>query len=192
MNWQEALEEIQSVEFDVNLNVVSGTNAFFQAVAQEPAVLEECRELRQSGEVREDALGRIHELVKQETDPRFENPNDTPLAVLLWLTAFAAPDCTKRAAAQVDLAPRCWYAKKLAQRILNPPPSTTGDSRFGELPASSVTIGVTSGETRFRLRQNMEGPFQSAVSSPIVASSTPVTNWELESQFATTFQEGTP
>ena len=72
MNWQEALEEIQSVEFDVNLNVVSGTNAFFQAVAQEPAVLEACRELRQSGEVREDALGRIHQLVKQETDPRFE------------------------------------------------------------------------------------------------------------------------
>ena len=192
MNWQEAIEEIQSVEFDVNLNVVSGTNAFFRAVAQEPAVLEACRELLQSGEVREDALGRIYDLVKQDTDPRFENPNDTPLAILLWLTTFAAPDYTKRAAAQVDLAQRCWYAKKLAQRILNPPPSTTGDSRFGELPASYVTTDVTSGETRFRLRSNTEEPFQSSVSNLVVTSSTPVTNWELESRIETVVQEGSP
>ena len=104
MNWQEALEEIYSIEFEVNLNVVSGTNAFFKAISQDPVVLEACREMCQSGEVREEVLGRIYDLVGQEIDPSFENPNDTRLAVLLWLTNFAAAHHAERAATWVDIA----------------------------------------------------------------------------------------
>ena len=62
MNWQEALNEIQSVEFDVNLNVVSSTDAFFEAVAREPAVLEAYDQMRNSGDLREEALGRLCDL----------------------------------------------------------------------------------------------------------------------------------
>jgi hypothetical protein len=134
MNWQEALEQIQSVEFDVNLNVVSGTNAFFRAVAKEPAVLEAYRQMLASGELREDALGRIYDLANQEVDLRFENPNDTPLAVLLWLTYFGAGDFAPMAAALVDGAPQCWYARRLARRILNPPPSLAATVRMEKTP----------------------------------------------------------
>ena len=126
MNWQEALKQIQSVELDVNLNVVSSSDAFFEVVARESAVLDAYALMRESGELREEALGKISDLVWTETDPSYENPNDTPLAVLLWLTNFAANDFATIAAGWVDQAPRCWHAKKLAQRILNPPPSTTG------------------------------------------------------------------
>ena len=191
MNWQEALEEIQSVEFDVNLNVVSGTNAFFRTVSQDPVVLETCREMWKSGEVREEVLGRLYDLVREETDPCFENPNDTPLAVLLWLTNFAAPYHAERAAAWVDLAPRCWYAKKLAQRMLNPPPSATVDSRFGKLPAGPMTTGATSGEVRFRLSPTLESPIQLSSSSPCAASPTSATARELSDHFAAASQEGT-
>ena len=192
MNWQEALEEIYSVEFEVNLNVVSGTNAFFRAVSQEPVVLEACREMYQLGEVREDVLGRIYDLVGQEIDPSFENPNDTRLAVLLWLTNFAAPHHAERAATWVDIAPGCWYSKKLAQRILNPPPSSTGDSKFGKPSAGPMATGVTSGEMKFRVRPNVGEPFQMSAGNPLVVSPTPVTKWELASQPATSFQEGSP
>ena len=192
MNWQEALEEIQSVEFDVNLNVVSGTNAFFRAVSQDPAVMEAYREMQQSGEVREEVIGRLYDLVKQETDPRFENPNDTSLAVLLWLTNFAAHEYAELTAAWVDLAPRCWYAKKLAQRILNPPPSATADSKFGKPPDGPMATGVTSGEIRFRLGLTLGETFQPCASNLRVAPYGPASTLEPPDQFAATFQEGTP
>ena len=126
MTWQEALEEIQSAEFDVNLNVVSGTNAFFRAISREPAVIEAFLLMQQSGELREDVYGRIFGLAQEETDPQYQNPNDTALSVLLWLTRFTAPEIVNVAATLVDQTPRCWYSKELAQRILNPPPSATG------------------------------------------------------------------
>ena len=191
MNWQKALDEIQSVAFDADLNVVSGTNAFFRTVSQDPVVLEAYREMLSSGEVREDALGRIYDLVGQETDPRFENPNDTPLAVLLWLTNFAAPDFVHLAAARVDCASRCWYAKKLAQRILNPPPSSTRGSKFGDIPARHVATDVTSGEMGLIWDSDMETPLHLAVSDYYAASSIPATPWEFSSTFETAVQEDT-
>ena len=121
MKWHEAIEEIHSVPFSVNLSMVSGTNAYFRAVSKHPVVKEAYRQITESGELREDAIGRIYALACQEVDPQFENPNDTPLAVLLWLTTFAAPDIAQVAATYVDHAPQCWYAKDLAERILNPP-----------------------------------------------------------------------
>ena len=140
MNWQEALEEIRSVEFDVNLNVVSSTDRFFEAVAEESAVLSACILMQKSGELQEETLGVLRDLVRMDTDPSYENPNDTPLAVLLWLTNFAAQEHAMLAAIWVDQAPRCWHAKKLAQRILNPPPTETGNPGYwGDTPKATVS-----------------------------------------------------
>ena len=191
MNWQEVLEEIHSVEFDVNLNVVSGTNRFFKAVSQESSVLEAYRQMRQSGEVCEDVLGLIYTLVKQETNPHFENPNDTPLAVLLWLTTFAAPDYAEMAATWVDGAPRCWYAKKLAQRILNPPPSTTGDYRFWEKPYEPRTTAIWSKDTKFTLAQSPEETLNFYGVNLRLESSTPATTWKGLGEIAAVAGEGT-
>ena len=182
MNWQEALEQIQSVELDVNLNVVSSTDSFFEAVAREPAVLSAYALMRESGELREEALGKLSDLVWTETDASYENPNDTSLAVLLWLTNFAANDFATIAAGWVDQAPRCWHAKKLAQRILNPPPSTTGT--FPEMPEhwirphqignkvnTSIGRGLVWAHSP-RLEQGARLTF------PAIGSSTPGLNWE--------------
>ena len=132
MNWEEALEEISSPAFRANLSVISGTNAFFKAIAQLPAVLDAQRLMLESGELKEDVLGHIYDLVTEETDPDFLNPNDKPLATLLWLTAFAAPDHVETAAKWTERASQCWYSKHLAHRILNPPLSMTKDYKFGE------------------------------------------------------------
>ena len=151
MNWQEALEEIQSVEFDVNLNVVSSTNGFFRAVAKEPAVLEAYRQMRESGELREEVLGRIFDLASREIDLCYQHPNDTPLSVLLWLTYFAAGDFAPMAAAAVARAPNCWYARKLARRILNPPPSSTENHRVGDTSVGRPIAAISSANATFTM-----------------------------------------
>jgi len=86
-----------------------------------------------SGEAHEEVLGRIHGLSRLAVDRRYENPNDTALAVLLWLTMFAAPDYVQIVADVVDRAPQCWYAKKLANRILTPPPVASANVWTGGL-----------------------------------------------------------
>ncbi len=121
MNWQEAMAQIESSEFDANLNVVSGMSAFFRAADKEPAVREAYRCLRESGDLREEALDRIYDLAELEVDPRYENPNDTALAVLLWLSYFAFPDDVDIAVDYVSGAPQCWYAAKLARQLAIPP-----------------------------------------------------------------------
>lgn len=127
MNWQETISQIYSRGFDAELNVVSGTNAFFQAVSKERAVQESLRLMRGSGEVREDALGRIYDLVNLDSDQCYENPYDTRLAVLLWLTSYTDPHFARLGAHYVERAPRCWYAAKLAHQIINPPPAGGSD-----------------------------------------------------------------
>lgn len=146
MSWKEALKEIESHEFAAKLNVVSSTQSFFGAASKQPAVLELYRHMIRSGDVREEALGRIHDLSGLEVDRRYENPNDTSLAVLLWLTHFSAPDYVGIAADLVDRAPQCWYAKKLARRILVPPPINTGNTWVEEPPLTRESAGNWSGD----------------------------------------------
>ena len=70
----------------------------------------------------------MYDLAMAETDPDYQNPNDTPLAVLLWLTYFTHPDFARVGAHYVERAPRCLYANKLAHHIMNPMPTMSSDS----------------------------------------------------------------
>lgn len=142
MTWEQALSEIESYELASNLNVVSSMRSFFGVVAKEPVVLELYRYMCELGDAREGVLGRIHDLSDRPVDRRYENPHDTPLAILLWLTRFAAPDYVEMAADLVDRAPQCWYAKKFARRILVPPPSGTGNPWAGEPPSGSDNMTI--------------------------------------------------
>ena len=181
MNWQEALEEICSVEFDVRLNVVSGTNSYFRAAAQHPAVQEAYRKMFESGDVREEVLGLIYDLAGEPVDPQFENPNDTALAILLWLTNFTAPDVVESAATRVDQTPHCWYAKKLAQRILNPSPSLTANYPISPEPERLRKIGSSSGSTHSLITLTLAPPREFQSNRPQTKSSAADTAWPIPS-----------
>lgn len=141
MNWQDALAEVESPQFAARINVVSGERAFFQAIAQNPVVRDMYRHSRDSGELREEVLGRIQDLAAADIDRRYENPNDTPLAVLLWLTCRTAPDFVQVAAQYTARAPQCWYARNLAQRIIALPTAEgTNSWEGGEGKVATVSM----------------------------------------------------
>lgn len=141
MNWPDALAEVESPQFAARINVVSGTKAFFRAVSKDPVVVELYQQSRDSGELREEVLGRIQDLAAEDIDRRYENPNDTPLAVLLWLTCRAAPESAQVAAQYTARAPQCWYARNLAQRIIAlPTAESTNSWEGGEGKVSTVSI----------------------------------------------------
>lgn len=142
-----ALQEIKSQQFAARLNVVSSMSLFFAAANKEPAVLSLYKDMGESGEAREEILGLIHDLSQLEIDRRYENPNNTALTILLWLTRFTAPDYSYMAADLVDRAPQCWYAKKLARRILLPPPVASGNSQISESPDLARPERMSSDDT---------------------------------------------
>ena len=159
MDWEESLARIESPELDAELNVVSGTAAFFRAVGNEPAVQQSLRYMSLSGERQEEILNRIADLAMVDIDPRYENPNDTPLAVLLWLTCFASPKFAHIGARYVEKAPQCWYASKLARQITAQPSTESSESwvpfQWGTRGMESLQFGNGS----------VSGPQMSAVSS---------------------------
>ncbi len=157
MSWQQALSEIESTEFDVKLNVVSSMGAFFRAAAKESVVIDLYQSMRESGDAGEEVLGRIYDLSQLAVDPRYENPKDTPLAILLWLTYFTEPAYGQIAANYVDRAPQCWYAKKLARRILTPPPVASGDAWVGERQYGLEVAQTSSGDTMFIMNPVTQG-----------------------------------
>ena len=149
MNWQEALSHIESPVFDAELNMLSGTSAFLRAARKQPAVQTTLQSMRESGECREAVFGRICDLAMQETDPRYENPNDTSLAILLWLTCYTEPDFARRGARFVARAPRCWYANRLAHQIIEPPATSSVDSGVRDDTKSRVSFRNSSTADRF-------------------------------------------
>lgn len=160
MDWRSALSEVKSLQFDVRLNVTSGLRSFFRVAGQEPPVQKLLSAVLTSGEVREEVLGEIIDLVRVEIDRRYENPNDTALAVLLWLMEFASPEFAELAADLIDRAPQCWYAKKLARRILTPPRVASATPRVasatGGPPAQGPAIaGQLSGEFMMTLNYGL-------------------------------------
>lgn len=168
MNWEQALSDIESHEFAARLNVVSDMRSFFAAAGKEPAVGAVYTGLRESGELREEVLGRINDLAHLQVDLRYENPKDTPLAILLWLATFTGADYPQTAANVVDRAPQCWYAKKLARALLMPPPVASGSSndealRVSEAATADAGIpprlasGETSGDNAIRATPTVEG-----------------------------------
>ena len=143
--WRGPLDEIAKPEFEYRLNVVSGASALFRAASQEPSVKTLYRAMITSGEAREGAFNRLAEYADLDIDSRFANPNDTAMAIILWLAFFADPQHAQVAAAIVDRAPQGWYSKKLARWMLTPQPQSDGDSEDAARRDTTISFGSSPG-----------------------------------------------
>lgn len=157
--WNSALKDIRSEELSIRLNVVSDLRSFLRAAGQEPSIGTMYGALRSYGHAREAVLNHLYDISKLDVDPRYENPNDAALALLLWLTATTAPDLAQIAAGYVDRAPQCWYAKKVARRLLTPPPVESGDAQTAEARPAPDTRTVTALDSSLVAKPPLEPPF---------------------------------
>jgi hypothetical protein len=132
MNWEQAIEEVESIEFDAQVNVASSTRGFFKAAARHSAVAQLLSCLSESGESAEELLGRIYQFSQFAVDPRYRHPKDTALAIFLWVMVSDKPEYGQLAAQFVDFAPNCWHAKKMARDVLYPDPLPSGNEWYGE------------------------------------------------------------
>lgn len=102
------------------MNVVSGLRSFIRAVFREKSVTVLYRAMVISSIARDNVLEQLQSLSRLEIDRRYEHPNDTALAVFLLLMLAVDTDLAVIAADLVDRAPQCWYAQKIARKILTP------------------------------------------------------------------------
>ena len=132
MNWEQALSEIESLEFDVRLNVVSSLSLFLKVARQEPAVIELYHELERNIEVSYVVFRHLRDLSNSPVDSQYENPRDTALAVLLWLLELTYPKFAHIAAWLVTNSANCWYAKKVSSEVLSSFASAVGGNGIGD------------------------------------------------------------
>lgn len=92
-----------------------------------------------SPEVLFEVLRQIRDLSDLEVDRRYENPNDTALAVFLLLVTLVDTDYAFITADLVDRAQQCWYAKHIARRILTPYNISSSNTR----PSLSHTMSLS-------------------------------------------------
>ena len=133
MNWQQATVEIESVEFDVRLNVVSSFGLFLNAARVEPAVITLYQSMQESEQVSDAVLERICELSREEINIQHENTNDAAFTVYLWLLALCSKARATVGALCIAGAPNCFYAWKAARSVLLPSlaPMPAGDMAEG-------------------------------------------------------------
>jgi hypothetical protein len=141
--WKNAVTEITSSEFEIKLNVVSGLRSFIRAVFKEEAVKVLYRAMLTSPSARDAVLEQVQILSNLDIDRRYENPNDTALAVFLLLTFAVDTELAVIAADLVDRAPQCWYAQKIARKILTPAAIASNSTRDLQYKTPSINLLAT-------------------------------------------------
>lgn len=113
----EPFEAIESPALSAQVNVASGYNQFVRVLASLPEVRSLLEEVKAQNSARE-LLARLLTLLRVPYDPTYENPHDVALAAYLWVLKTADPELAREAANQVLGCPGCWWAGKLAEKMI--------------------------------------------------------------------------
>ncbi len=135
---EELFQAIESHRFSAIVNVASNFKTFLRALASQPE-LQRLAETMVEEDARKLVLQRILDLSGKEVEPDQEHPGDVAVAAYLWLLSVKDMGLASMAAQRVRESPRCWWAKKLAERI-HSSPETRSDSGNG----SSIITGTAS------------------------------------------------
>jgi hypothetical protein len=117
MSLQQLIGQIESHEFAIHTNVVSGTGQFFRAIAEQVPANQLRSEIKSPTLARELVI-RISKLSRQRVDIRYENPFDTAFATYLWALQSVHPPLARIAAEGIVQAPNCFWSSRLAESIL--------------------------------------------------------------------------
>ena len=110
---------IESHEFSAAANVASNFKTFIRALRSDSTV-EQLGALLRDAPARVKVCDRALALADDTGEEGYEHPWDTALATYLWLLAGQDAALASVAAAKIVAAPRCWWAKKMAEVVLSP------------------------------------------------------------------------
>lgn len=127
MTLDEALRDIESLEFAARVNIASDLRTFLRVAGDQESVRTVLSGIT-SEENQQRVLLETLRLSRLQVDLRYENPWDSALAVLLWVLSLKALPLARVAAEAAVQAPQCWWALRVAEGILR-----------GSLPRSTQT-----------------------------------------------------
>jgi hypothetical protein len=110
---------IESHEFSAAVNLASDFKTFLRILNSEQPVQDLSAQMTDP-EVRAAVFQRALALVKDQSPAGIEHPWDSALAVYLSLLQGADPKLAGIAANAVAQTASCWWARKMAERILSP------------------------------------------------------------------------
>ncbi len=117
IKWEESLDYVYSSKFDAELNVVSGTNAYFRVLQNELVVQYLIKTAKNSDILQKNILERIYAMSQLKLDNEYANPNDTAMAVSLWILWNSNLNYAYVGAEYIKNTLNLWYASKLAACI---------------------------------------------------------------------------
>jgi hypothetical protein len=117
MSMGEAMNSIERAELSSVLGLANNVEMFRELVGREPAVHALLTHLTEPGNSRA-LLTRIDSLVREQDDIRFRNDQDATIAIYLWALNSANPPLARLGASVVLVAPRLWWARKMALAII--------------------------------------------------------------------------
>jgi len=117
MNFKEAVREIESMEFNVRVNVASDLRHLLTIASKEICVGIAFSGLEEENN-KKYLINRLINLASRKTDMRYENPYDTALVIFLWLFSYKNEKLARISAQTIIEAPQLWWASSLARQIL--------------------------------------------------------------------------
>ncbi|NER35600.1 MAG: hypothetical protein F6J93_16675 [Oscillatoria sp. SIO1A7] len=112
------MEVIESRRLDAILNAASSFSLFLKGVHQETATRQLVEEMQKSPRNVWLVLQKTVELSQKKIDLQYQHPWDTALTIYMWALSLVNLEVAGIAAAFVEEADNCWWAKKLAYNIL--------------------------------------------------------------------------
>lgn len=121
------LDRLETVEFDVMVNLASGLQLAVDIAAQQPAVRALVEHLRSHPGEAAHLLSRIEALATAPVDPRWRSPHEAALIGMLVAAFEVEPRLALMAAERARNAPEAPWIPRLADSIVASVPSPAGD-----------------------------------------------------------------
>jgi hypothetical protein len=111
-------EQIESVQFSTQVDIASGFRVFQRALGKNDFVQSLVKYLQEHPRHRQDVYQRLVELLGANEQPDYAHPFDPALAGYLHVLNTVDPALADLAAQKILQTPRLWWARKLANHVL--------------------------------------------------------------------------
>lgn len=151
---------IEAPLFATQLNLASGSKAFYRNLRDHPLIQDLCKQLG-NRDVAEALVGHLHDISVRPIDPRYENPLDAAMAAYLAALEDTHFEFAVAAASWVSKAKNCWWAAEASARLRPTEPIflTWRPIHIVEIPARRGTAATATGvseEPKATIKKGMQ------------------------------------